>query len=44
VKKESDKIKIALTFPSGKSLDEDSKIAVLRFKANKNIETTSISI
>ncbi len=44
VARESGKVKISATLPTGKSLEEDGKIAVLRFKANKNIETTSISI
>ncbi|MEI2400872.1 cohesin domain-containing protein, partial [Paenibacillus phytohabitans] len=44
VEKESGKVKISATLPTGKSLEEDDKIAVLKFKANKNIDTTSISI
>ncbi|WP_142759821.1 cohesin domain-containing protein [Bacillus sp. HNG] len=44
VARESGQVTISASLPSGKSLNKDGKIAVLRFKANKNIDKTAISI
>lgn len=44
VNRKSGKVTVSATLPDGKSLKEDGKIAVLKFKANKNAGLTSISV